>query len=302
MATELMKKNSFTIVGRLVNTDLSVRKSSRDQHEFITGTILVQSQLKNPFTNEDEVNEFEIRLTANALTQDKKPSKMFSSYEKLPELVGKKVQIDGSIEESRFYSVRDSRMVSTQRLVGRFVRGVVETTADVADFEIGGFLATELTEKKNKEGEIYRYDLVLAQANYKETSLNLLTLSVSPASRDILNGINSTYKLGDTMILKGKLNFTTSTVTVQDENSAFGEPAVKTYTNRISNYYITGGSNIIAADKGGYNVEVRNNLVSANKARDVEIEHDAKEAAAGNNALDNAAPAPQVTSRQTSLI
>lgn len=293
----LLKNNSFKIVGILRDTDVTSKVSARTGKTFASGEINVVSKINNV------ENIFTIKLLAMEKTQEGATSKLYESYLKLNTLVGKKIEVNGSFAENRFYSVNNSQLVSRQELNGRFIRGVVDSTEDCATFEIGGFIAKSLTEKKNKKDEVYRYDLSIAQANYNEDNLSIFTLHVNPDNREVVNGINNYYQLGDTVLFTGNLVFTEETVVVESENTAFGAPSVRQYVNKQYNYYITGGSNPYT-DNAAYSDEVKSALLAAYKANDVKIEAEAKERNAGkaNTQPASATTSVGVTKRQTSLL
>jgi hypothetical protein len=213
----------------------------------------------------------------------------------------KKVEVDGEIRENRYYSTNLNQLVSTQLLNGRFVRGVADSTVDVATFVVGGFLVKTPVEKRNKKDEVYRYDVTLGQSNYAGNGMSMITLHIDPNRRDVVSGVEGLYNVGDTIQFTGSLVFKTEVVTVEDANTAFGAPVTKTYTNRQSNYYIEGGSNPLA-DERAYPQDVINTLIAAYKAHDVELQSAAASKDSGSAPAASVAATPVVTKRQTSLI
>lgn len=292
MENKLFRTNTFKVVGRLLNTDVRTGTLKSNGQEYISVDVTVQSTIggKN--------NEFEISLFANKLTKDGKPSQLYTSYSKLPELVNKKVEISGEIRENRYFSSNLNQIISTQQLNGRWVRGVAEVNADEATYELGGFIVKSLVERQNKAGEVYRYDLTIAQSNYAGNGLSMYTLHVDPSRRDILAGVEG-YNVGDTVRLNGNLNFTVETVVAASNNDGgFGEPVTRTYTNRQRNFFIEGGSAPVQDDTTYDNVTIKT-LIDAYKANDVAL------TAKGSTSTSSAAPAVEdapVTRRQTSLI
>lgn len=291
MENKLFRTNTFKVVGRLLNTDVRTGTLKSNGQEYISIDVTVQSTIggKN--------NEFEISLFANKLTKDGKPSQLYTSYSKLPELLNKKVEISGDIRENRYFSSNLNQIISTQQLNGRWVRGVADSSADEATYELGGFIVKSLVERQNKAGEVYRYDLTIAQSNYAGNGLSMYTLHVDPSRRDILAGVEG-YNVGDTVRLNGSLNFTVETVTAASNNDGgFGEPVTRTYTNRQRSFFIEGGSAPIQDDTAYDNVTIKT-LIDAYKANDVVL-------TAKGSTSTSAAPAVEdapVTRRQTSLI
>ena len=291
---ETLRKNSVKVVGRLISTDLKTGNRKDNGQGYISGTAVVQSMLGGA------KKEYEISFYANEQTQDKKVSKLYTSYSKMNELVGKKVEITGELRENRYWSNNAKQLVSAQQISGRFVRGVSESTEDEASFELGGFVVTELTERKNKNGEIYRYDLQLGQSNYAGNGMSMFVVSARPTDADIIKGLQSMYHAGDTVLVNGTLDWTVETVTRASDNVGFGSGAVPTFTNRTRSFWVKGGSPVVAKeDDGMYSQSLIRDLIGAYKAKDVELAEKAKD---GNGGNDDVEEKPVVSARQTSLI
>ena len=288
---EALRTNNVKIVGHLVSTNLKEGNRKDNGQGYISGTITVSSVFGG------STKEFEITLYANAQTQAKQPNKLYLSYSKLSELVGKKVEVTGDLRENRYWSNNAKQLVSAQQINGRFIRGVSETTEDMATYELGGFVVTTLTERKNKSGEIYRYDLQLGQADYSGAMLSVFTLHAKPTDTEIVNGLRTMYKAGDTVLLNGILDFTVSTVTRASENVGFGAGAVHTFTNRSRQLWIVGGSNVYT-DDSKYSESAIRDLIAAYKAKDVELAAKAQD----GDSKDDVEDKPVITNRQTSLI
>lgn len=286
---ELLQTNSVKIVGKLVNADVKTG-FDKSNNSYVSVNTTVVSEI------EGKTNTFEVNFYAREMTKDNKVSQLYTNYVKLPELVGKKVEIDGSLRENRFWSTKGEQLVSSQLITGRFVKGVLDSVADKATYEIGGFVVRPLTEKKNKEGAIYRYDLSLGQANYSGDKMSVFTLHVDPSQPEIVRGARA-YESGMTVLVQGNLNFVQETVTVVDENTGFGQPMAKTYTNTTKNYFITSGSNPYKNEQT-YSSDVIRTLIDAYKANDVQLMSAAQ--SGQNSAVKEEAPA--VSHRQASLI
>lgn len=290
---DVLTKNSFKVVGKLVSQDLKTGQKKDGKGGFISGKVVVLSVL------DGKNNEFEISFYANQSTKDGKDSQLFTSYSKLGELVGKKVEITGDIRESRFWSANANQMVSSQQLSGRFVRGVSETTTDEGSFELGGFVVEGIKEKTNKDGDVYRYDMTLGQSNYKGDNMSRFVLHVNPVDVEIKRGVEG-YNVGQTVEVYGNLRFYVTRTEVEQKNEGgFGTPIVRTYVNKQHNFFITGGTAaIVDAAKGMYPSDVIRSLVSAYKARDVELANSAKSSDDGAAVEEDT----KVSFRQSSLI
>lgn len=292
---KLLRENSIKIVGKLTDAQATTGNRKDNGQGYISVDATIESVI-NGVTNEYKVNFY-----ASQLTKDNKPSKLYESYSKLPEMIGRKVEVDGEIRENRYWSANLNQLISTQLLAGKFVKGVVESAVDTATFVIGGFLVKTPVEKRNKKDEVYRYDVTLGQSNYAGNGMSMITLHINPNDRQVVSGVESLYNVGDTVQFTGSLVFKTEIVTVEDENTAFGAPVTKTYTNRQSNFYIEGGSNPIADDRA-YSSDVISTLINAYKAHDVELQNAAVSKAPAANTAPVSNAAPTVTKRQTSLI
>ena len=292
---KLLRENSIKIVGKLMDAQVTTGNRKDNGQGYISVDATVVS-LINGVSNEYKVNFY-----TNQLTKDGKQSKLYDSYSKLPEMVGRKVEIDGEIRENRYYSTNLNQLISTQLLAGKFVKGVVETAIDTATFVVGGFLVKTPVERRNKKDEVYRYDVTLGQSNYAGNGMSMITLHINPDHAEIVRAVESMYSVGDTIQFTGSLVFKTEVVTVEDENTAFGAPVTKTYTNRQSNFYIEGGSNPLS-DESAYSSDVVKTLIDAYKANDVKLQNASVSSAPVANAAPAVNAAPVVTKRQTSLI
>lgn len=297
MENKLFRTNSFRIVGKLVNADVRTGRRATDGEEWVSATLTIQNDLNG------KGNEYEVSCYSYRTTKEGKESAFFKSYSSVQDLIGKTIDVSGEITENRYYSVGLSQLLNPLRLTGKFIRGVVDTTPAMAEFTIGGFLAKGVTEQKNKNDEVYRYTVVLGQANYKGDNASLFTLHINPNDVDVIRGVEN-YDIGSTIELRGTLSFTVEQNTIT-EDQAFGKPITKVYTNRQRNFYIESGSDPIDGD-AAYTPEVTKSLIEAYNAAGVEIMNAAKNNVASNptststpKLADNSTP---VTKRQTSLI
>lgn len=289
----LLKTNQFKIVGKLISAEIRTGNRKDNGQGYVSVDATISSVVGG------KTCEYEVSFFANQMTQDGKESKLYTNYCKVNELVNKKVSVTGDIRENRFWSERNAVMSSKQELSGRFINGVVDSTADEATYSLGGFIVKSLIEKRNKNDEVYRYDVTIGQANYNESGMSMFTLHVNPNDHDIVRGLED-YEVGSTLEIGGNLSFTVETVTRAVENSGgFGDAPLKTFTNRQRNFFVTYGSEAVTdAEKGAYDSTVIKTLINAYKAHDVELM---------NKATQTATPAPvvkeaPVTKRQTSLI
>lgn len=289
---DALRTNNVKIVGRIASVNLKEGTKKTNGQGYISGSVTINSVIGG------EKKEYEISLYANAMTQAGKQNQLYVSYSKLTELVGRKIEVSGELRENRYFSSNAKQLVSAQQITGRFVRGVPEATEDIATFELGGFIVSELVQKTNKNNETYRYDIVLGQGNYDYTNMSMFTLHVRPTDTEILKGLKSQYHAGDTVVINGQLDWLVQTIVKESDNVGFGSGAVHTFTNRQRNFWISGGSVVVkGVENGMYDPEQIRNLIAAYKAHDVELA-----SAAQSGSSDTVEEKPVITNRQTSLI
>ena len=292
---KLAAENSVSIVGRLADVDVRTGVDKGNK-EYVSIKASVVSSLQG------KDNIFKIEAFTYRLTQENKESNLYKQYIELPNSKGKKVQVSGSLRENRIWSKNKEQMISFSAISGRFFSVVPETTLDTATFIMSGFVVKSIEEKKNKAGEIYRYDFSIGQQNYKGDNMSVFGFNVQPTNVELREGVSS-WKVGDTVRIQGDLMSIEETTVVEDKKGGFGAPITKTYTNTISGFYITGGSNPFTIEEGAYPSEVITNLISAYKAKDAAIAAAAKSAAENTSSVAAVqGPTIPVTSRQTSLI
>lgn len=289
----LFNNNRFGIIGTLKEADVKTSTRVSNGQEYVSVNAVISSIIGGV------ENEFEVSFHASRLTSTNTESQLYLSYIELPNLIGKKVDVSGSIVENRFWSKRANQIMSSQSLSGRFVRLVSDNSVDKADFEIGGFVVSTLEEKINKQGEVYRYDLSIGQSNYRGDSMSKIVLHIDPNQYEIINGVRQ-YNLTDTVKVNGRLNFF-SEQHVVEEDSAFGTGVKKVYVNKTKNFFIEGGSPVITGE-GAYSKPIINALTSAYKAKDLEIQQKAQTTTTTRKTVEPTEAETPLTSRQVSLI
>lgn len=273
-------KNYYEIVGTLAQANDTV-KSGRDGRNQLS----VDTTIKTADGGEYDINFFAYE-----------GGKMYPTYAKIHEMIGSRVKVTGELRENRFWSKTAKQIISTVKPRGSFINQASADEKDHATFDISGFLLSGISEHKNKAGELLNYSIQVGQANYAN-KLNVLTLHIEPTNTAILNGIK-TFELKDTLSLHGRLDFTSEQVTkVDDTKGSFGDPSVRTYINRIKNFYITGGGPVAAED--AYTSEQISELITGYKENDKTITERANEQ---KESASEAASTPKMASRQASLI
>jgi hypothetical protein len=284
--------NKITIIGQLTEVNLNTRTYASGPNagkEYISGTLIVKSMLAG------EPNLFEVHLFANGQNKDGSVNKLFEAYNGLRTLLNAQVEVNGTLSENRYYSDKAAGMVSVNQLTGRYVNKAQVGKADAATFEISGFVNRELTEKVNKKGDVYMYELVLGQQLYNGPRAQLITFHVDPSKVEIVNHIQSSYTLASTVRFYGDIRWVTKTQTYEQPETAFGEAKVRTSTITNKNYYITGGLEPID-NEFAYQPEEIKGYAAAIASYDVELQNRSR---AGGAAP---AKAPATKTKATKLI
>lgn len=262
------RHNRVNVVGELVEVDLKTGHSQSSGKEYISGDL----QIKSIIDGREQVTT--VSLMTMALKNDGTPNSFFANYQKLDELIGKRVQVSGEIDENRFFAERDSQLISYNRIRGVFVNEARANDQDQATFEFSGFIYQPLTEIMDQEGELIGYDILLAQGNYNQSKMIVARLSVQ--NEKIAEAIRGLYQTYDTVKFTG--NYLVETETEEHvEETAFGEPIVSTRTKTRRSFVITSGSNPI--EVGAYTDEKIRELNAEYVADGQAIEEKAKDSA-----------------------
>ena len=294
MAEKKNLTNTFTVVGHLKSVEYRNKEKLAEQ---VSAKATIESEIGG------QTKEYEIEFFSKATTAAGAPNKLYATYVDLEKNIGKKIKVTGEFRENRYYSSTKEAVISVNVLSGRFINYDVKD-ADTATFEFQGFVIKELTEKTNKDGEIYQYNIGIAQEGYKENSLTVINFNVStePESSEIVNVIRDQYTIGNSVTITGDLDFYSETTTSEiNQEGGFGKPIVREYTNTYRNYFITGGLAPFSPDdeKAFYNDEKIATLVQAYKAHDVELEKEAKEKENTTTPTQSTTPAAKPAAKRT---
>lgn len=283
----LTNKNEFKIVGTLKEALVKLDTNKNGQ-DWVSTVATIESVV------DGHTRTLDVRFFSMAVTKEGKPSALYDTYKKLPELKGKKVQVSGSISENRHWDERTSQMVSYYGLDGRFVNGVADSTTDEASYVVSGFIVSGPTERTNKDNEVYRYDFSVGKKGY--ACMDKLTLHINKEDRELVKAL-SELEVGQTVILYGELDFVSQTVQ-RERKIGFGKPVTETFNNIQKNYYIVNGD--VIEGESAYTKEDIKDLIAEYKARDVEKAEAAK---ANVNTEEAAQPVKKaISQRQASLI
>lgn len=264
------KLNKVYIVGTVAEVDVMERTSGAGKN-FISGKVIVKCVIDN------KDNLVEVRVIANENNKDGSVNKMFTTYKNLPALLGKRVRVQGELnDESMINDDGTVRHFNTIR--GTFFNNARNDEEDSCTFEYSGFVTKGIVERKNKDDELIGFRIEIAQANYNNTNMRNIRFDVNKNDINIAQAIESNYLVGSTVKIQGKISYDTRTE-VREEEVSFGEANKKTvvYTDKV--YRIVGGQE--PYDEGApevYSTEEIKTLVNAYKTADAEKVEKAKSA------------------------
>lgn len=240
---ELVKVNTFKIVGELVENNLEVKTSSKSGKDFISGKIVIKSLI------DGRAQLTEVELFSNKFKQDGSSNKLFENYENLGAFMNKRIRVSGELGESRFFSSQNSQLVSSPVNRGRFIAAAETKDKDVAEFSFAGYVVKPLYERTGKDGNLINHEIVIAQANYDDSKPVYIKFSVDKDNRQAVRAIQDLYDTGVTVSIRGNINVISEDVEVE-EVTAFGE-STRVYHNTYRSYMITTGSQPMT-DRGVY--------------------------------------------------
>lgn len=258
--------NSVKIIGTLSKADVK-EITSKNGGQYIS----VEAQV------ESNGNTFDIRFFSGRTKQDGSDNPTYDTFANLPHSINTKVSILGELQENPWYDAKNNVVKTSMRINGRFISPARFQEVDSATFTVTGFVLSPLTEKKNKDGVAYRYDINIGVPNYNDTKIQNITLntSVTPEpgttdpyySAELVSAL-STLKAGQSVQLEGELTSTITTETIEEKHG-FGKPTYKTYTNVNRRYNITSGDTIT---EGALDQATIRDLVASYKASLAEVQ------------------------------
>lgn len=263
---EKLRTNVVKVIGELVEANLEIRQSKTNGNDFISGNIVIKSIINN----REQLTE--LQLYSSAVKKDGSPNKFFETYRNLENKIGKRLSVQGEIEESRYYSDQTGQVISFNRNVGRFVNDARTNEVDQAKFEFAGYVLKPISERLNKDGEVIFHEITMAQSNYNGTLPVVVKFTVTDSN--IVKAVEQLYEKGITAKISGDYSVVTEEAEYTEE-SAFGEPIVKTSVRTYRNYIVTSGTQ--PAETGAYSPEDIIALDSAYMDETARLESEAKD-------------------------
>lgn len=289
--------NEINITGTLVDaskikTDVFKRGQSVGK-QYVSGEVLVKCIL------DGVENIIPISLFSSEVTQKGEHSKLFDSYSKLPSQIGQRFTFSGANLEEHRYVGQKGEVVRTQRIRGRFVNEAKPGEPDAACFRLNGYVARGLEAKKNKKDEIYLYEIIIGQANYRGDSAQMFYLNLPLDAVEHQRALAQAYTPGLTVSVDGDIRYITEQREIESDSgdNLFGEPMKKTVINTYRYFYIKHATQPLPMnDPNAYQMADMQAFKEARSAEDAELISGAKSRGA---VADNEAP---LTSKAASLL
>lgn len=276
-----MKKmiNTIHIEGRIYAHDLVIKQVQNQQSanygkDFISGNLEIA-------VDEDGLNVIPVHFTyVTAETKSGAKSPTYSALEKIINenktwtTVGKdnaeKIQVNTAVALNDFYNQNDE-LVSAKRAEGGFISSIRELKADETQrntFDTDMLITNVKRVDANEEKGTPEYvEVSGAIFNFRNDLMPVQYTINDKAGMDYFEGLGATGANPVFTRVWGNINCKTKTVTNEIE-SAFGEPAVKTY-NRTEREWLISGAPKQAYDFGDEKILTADEVRKAAQDREV---------------------------------
>lgn len=274
------KKNDVFIIGTLVEVKTDVRTSQTGK-TYISGKIATKVEL------DGVENIIEARIFAFEKTKNDTDNKLFKAYSTLEALKGKRVRIQGSLNEGHIVDESTGDVRHFNQIDAKFISAAYTTdTTDKASFEYSGFVTRAIYERKDKEDNLLGYRLEVAQSNWNDSNIIVIRFDVDKNDTVKAAAIENAYMVGSTVSFSGVLTSVVTIVT-KTEECDFGDPVVKTFAQNDKAYRITSGNNPLSEDDpSAYDDAAIKTFVAAYK-KSIEELVEAKQTAAQTSAVES---------------
>jgi len=261
----VLKTNIVRVTGTLVEVNLETKQSQNTGNDFISGSIVIKSVI----AGREQLTD--IHLYASSVKKDGGSNKFFETYGALEGKIGKRISVQGEIEENRYYNEGSGQVISFNRNKGTFINDAKSNEVDQAKFEFAGYVIKPVSERVDKDGNVLFYEISLAQSNYNGTMPIVAKFTINDMK--IVKVVETLYEKGLTVKVMGDVSIISEMIEYTEE-TAFGEPVVKESQRTYRNYIVTSGTE--PATKGFYTDEQIIELDSAYMAKTAELESGAK--------------------------
>ena len=263
MASTRTKVNKVYVVGTVQEVNTNIR-TSNDGRDYINGKVIVKTVIN------DVESLIEMKVLAFAKTKSGDDNRVYQSYTKLDGYLGKRVKISGEFREGSMINQTSGGVNHFNEIYLKFVNPAKVDDMDCATFEYSGFVVKGLYERKDKEDTLLGYRIEVGQANYNDTSMQVIRFDVHKDDLNIANVIESNYLVGSTVSFNGNITYISRKET-KTEEVAFGDPVVKTFVVSDKTFRITGGNEPYGdEDPATYTQAEIKKFVEAYKAADAD--------------------------------
>lgn len=257
-------ENKIKIEGVLAETDLKYTSYVKEGEnvEAISGTIKVL--VEQVINGEDKVLEIPVHMFSSKYTKAGKINPAYESIEKvMTEFVsiaaaGSKEQADkiritnASLRMNEFYS-QNGQLVSQPRVSASFVSRAIGEFKPEATF-IMEFMVSDITRSVDADGvelDPAKLEITAIIPQYGEKVDVCKLYATNP---NVISAIESYWESGQSYKASGRLNFTSTTKTVKEE-VGFGEAMERTRTISVSEFIVTGGSDVALDESIGFAID-----------------------------------------------
>lgn len=249
MINVMKNGNSCKIEGILSEINLDDTQFMKDgvMINAIKGDFKVRVDTK--INNVDTTLEIPVRVFTNQLKKDGMPNPSYNQMKNLKDTFvsiaasdierADRVRITGAQIEMNEYYNKNGNLVSFPAITANFVDKINKNDCHpMADFSVV-FVVLKAGYELDSEGvETNRYKITAGVPKFGGRMDTIPFYAINPS---VIDAVTQYWRVGDTVKATGKLSFTQTTETIED-NSGFGEAQVRTVTRNVSDLIITGGS------------------------------------------------------------
>lgn len=276
-------ENNVTIIGTLSENNIKYGSYEKDgiTYETIGGSINVL--VKQEINGAEQQMEIPIQLFSQKyIKSGPKKGEINPAYESIEKVMQSYVSIAAAastgatpdrvrITKAKItmneYFNGANQLVSFPRISATFVNKATDNMKDCATFT-SEFVVSSMARVTDSEGievEPTKLKIMGVVSQYGGKIDVVPFYAVTP---NAISSIEQYWEPNSSVKVEGKLNFTSVTTTVVEENADdwFGEPTEKTRTSTVSELIITAGSRPLA-DNLAFDIEEINKGIAERKAR-----------------------------------
>lgn len=275
-------KNEIFIEGLLLESDIKIGTSKKDNtKEYIRGElrILVNQKIDGVIVE----SIIPVRMFANQLTNDGKPSKAYESILKVKNEFVSAASVDGdltkadavritggSLNESLFVPRGSDKEASFPEIQSNFINKISrDTMTPMTKFNVVAVINSIKEEVIQSEPT----GVLLVKCGIVQYNDRLDFVEFKVLKDAAKNHIQTVYNKGDTVNLQGYINFISKTEYIAEEQG-FGDPILTPKTTTLRELIITTGSISPFDEERAYSKEDLNVALNDRAARIVKKKED----------------------------